>query len=112
MPKLALVLVWLAVGAWAHARLERSWPADGSTVEAAPRVELWFDGHVEPKFHQLELIGSDGVRRPLEGVVDEADPRHLGAPLPSIGPGRWTVRYEVVSRDGHRVEGQLTFQVR
>lgn len=108
MGKLALLLLTLA--AWAHARLERSEPRDGGTVERAERVDLWFDSRIEPRFHSLEL-SSGSSRRPLQGSADAADPRHLSAPLPALSPGAWTVRYEVVSRDGHRVQGEVRFVV-
>jgi copper resistance protein C len=106
--KLAILLFTAA--AWAHARLERSEPRDGGTLEHCQQVDLWFDSRIEPRFHSLELI-SGKERRTLSGTLDPSDPRHLQAPLPALSPGAWTLRYEVVSRDGHRVEGEVHFTV-
>lgn len=103
---------WLVVigAAWAHVVLERSRPADQGTVEAPARLELWFSGHIEPVLHEVTLVGTPDLA--LRARVDPQDPTHLVAPLPPLEAGTWTVRYEVVARDGHRVEGQVTFSVR
>lgn len=96
----------------AHSRLARSEPKDAATLEVAPAaVELWFDGAIERRFHKLSLRAPDGKQTPLEGAVDDDDARHVRAALPPLAPGRWEVRWDVVSRDGHRVAGRITFLV-
>lgn len=112
---LALALLSGSV-AWAHARLARSDPADGALLDTAPTaVHLWFDSQVEREFHRLELLPAEGKAEPvpLEAFVpDPADRARLSARLPPLASGAWRVRYEVVSRDGHRVEGSVRFRVR
>jgi copper resistance protein C len=107
IPVLAFLL--LASDASAHARLVRSDPADAATVATAPAaVDLWFDAEIEQRFHELVLRGPDGAETKLQGVVDA---KHVHAPLPTLSSGRWEVRWDVVSRDGHRVAGVVGFVV-
>lgn len=110
---LLLGLLLLTAGeASAHTRLVRSDPADTTTVATAPAaLDLWFDGALERRFHKLRLRGADGVETPLAYTVDAEDPKHLHAPMPPLGAGPWEVRWDVVSRDGHRVAGIVGFVV-
>lgn len=114
MLRTLVLFLLLTVGdASAHARLVRSEPADAAIVAPAPAaIELWFDGALERRFHQLRLRGPDGAETPIEATVDADDAKHLRAPLPPLGAGRWEVRWDVVSRDGHRIAGVVGFVVK
>lgn len=111
-----MLRLWLAlVGvALAHARLVGSEPVDGAALEDPPEtVELWFNGEVERRFHRVALIRPDRTTEELVVFVpDEADRTRLGVRLPQLGPGEWAIDWDVVSRDGHRVDGRLRFVVK
>lgn len=107
-----VVLAWLVLAAGpalAHASLKSSTPANGANVAQAPReVVLQFTEAVNPASVTVAVRGSDGVAA-VEGV-----PQVTGAvvvqPLRATLPaGHFTVTFQVVSIDGHRVSGTLHF---
>lgn len=105
----ALALLLGAAPAWAHSRLERSDPADGSSVATPPStVSLTFNEDVQPGFTVITLIGPDG-KDYHTGPVQEVDTRVSVGALP-LGPaGRYEIGYRVVSADGHPVAGKVSF---
>jgi len=110
---LALIALW-PVGVWGHVFLERADPRVGATVGVSPdSVRIWFDGVLEPAFSTIRVRNASGNR------VDKGD-SHVDADnekllevllLPHLAPGDYKVIWSVVSRDGHRTEGDYTFTV-
>lgn len=104
-------LVGLAGPAAAHAGLIESSPADGASVQPAPRqVSLRFTEPLDPKLIALVVTGPDGPES------NAGPPFVSGAevvqPLPpASGDGMYRVAYRVVSTDGHPVQGQVGFRV-
>jgi methionine-rich copper-binding protein CopC len=111
---MAFVLSLLSVSAWAHAFLSQAVPPVGGTVSAAPReVRLTFTEGIEPAFSHLELSRADG--QPVNtgpATVDPRDNTQLVLPLPPLAPGRYRVKWRVVSVDTHPTEGDYTFEIR
>lgn len=96
--------------ALAHARLVESAPFDGAVLAAAPtRVTLRFDQEVEFALGKMVLQGVPP--KDLVPIATNADPHTLAAALPALVPGTHRVTWRVVSRDGHPVEGELSFIV-
>ena len=97
----------------AHAFLERADPRVGSTVHGSPdAVRLWFTERLEPAYSRFEVVDDKG--RPVsigQTQVDPADPRSLRALVPALPPGRYRVRWRVLSVDSHVTEGDFTFRV-
>jgi copper resistance protein C len=106
----ALLLLAPAL-AGAHAVLVRSKPVAKSVVRTAPdRVELWFSERLEPAFARLTVWSAAGTQVDLgDAAVAPADPRQLSVGLRPLGPGRYVVKYRVLSVDGHVVESQFPF---
>lgn len=100
--------------AWGHAALMRSTPAQGAVVTRSPeRVRLWFNEPLEAKFARVSVW--DGQAKQIDqqdGLVGPEDPKALSVGIPTLGPGTYTVRYRVLSVDGHVVEGAFRFTVR
>jgi methionine-rich copper-binding protein CopC len=73
---------------------------------------LTFSEGVEPRFSGIELATGDG-RTIATGpaVRDPRDDKQLVLALPPLAPGRYRVRWHVVSVDTHRTEGGYTFAV-
>jgi copper resistance protein C len=110
------ILVAIALSAAmveAHAKLSRSEPAAASRLRNAPgEVRLWFTETLEATFSDAHLL--DGERRRVkgaEGKVDGANPALLRMTLPTLGAGRYTIVYRVVSIDSHVTAGELTFSI-
>ena len=97
----------------AHAALVRSSPARRATVGRSPaRVQLWFSERLEPAYSTVSVWTEDGRRVDADDARVEAnDPAQLSVGLPTLPPGRYTVRFRVLSVDGHIVEATLPFAV-
>ncbi len=115
------VLAWvLAAGlaapgsGWAHAYLEKSSPTRRAVLTRAPtEVRLWFNERLEAAFSSLTVVDGDGKRVDTgDARVDPADPKRLSVGLRPLGAGAYTVRYRVLSVDGHVVESQFSFTMR
>lgn len=111
----SLLLAAIAPAAHAHAVLEQASPADGAVVTSPPeQLSLRFSESVEPKFSKIELVAAaSGAVRTGAAVVDSDDHRVLRLQVPSpLGPGRYTVKWRVVTRDTHSTSGVFAFEVR
>jgi len=120
IPRRALLRAVLAVAislaptiVLAHSQLVRSDPARRATVTRAPaRVQLWFSERLEPAYAEASVWNAAGTQVDAHDArVDPADPVLLAVSTPNLGPGRYTVRFRVVSVDGHVVESSYTFTV-
>ena len=109
-----LGLALLPTAALAHAVLVKSVPAQRATLtESPPRVELWFNERLEPAYSRASVTDEAGTQMDLRDVtVSREDAKRLSLSLPPLGPGRYTVRFRVLSVDGHVVESSLTFTVK
>jgi methionine-rich copper-binding protein CopC len=111
---IASALSLLGVSAWAHAFLSQVVPAVGGIVQAAPReVRLTFTEGIEAAFSRIELATAAG--QPVgtgPATVDPRDNTQLVLALPPLPPGRYRVRWRVVSVDTHPTEGDYTFEIR
>ena len=103
----------LASSAAAHAFLDHALPAVGSTVHAPPpQVKLWFTQKLEPAFSTAEVADSTGKRvDQADARVDDGDPTVLTVSLPQLVPGRYRVKWRVLSVDTHVSEGDYSFDV-
>ncbi|WP_020672203.1 copper resistance CopC family protein [Amycolatopsis nigrescens] len=99
-----------APAAFAHSRLVSSDPAKDATVATAPaRTVLEFNEPLEQQFPELAVTGPDGVSD-WAGGPPAVSGNKLTAPLKPLGPaGVYTIRYRVVSADGHPVSGTVPF---
>jgi copper transport protein len=108
----ALVAVALPAAASAHATLRHVTPAYQSRVDTPPhRVVLQFDQTVGIIPHTLEVLAADG--RKVSGAPRYgADHRTVFVPVSGFVRGGYTVRWRVLSSDGHVGSGVYTFGYR
>jgi copper resistance protein C len=112
------VCVVVAALAWpssvvAHAYLVRSSPAGRATVARAPaRVQLWFNERLEPAYSRVSVRRADGRQVDAGDVrVEPTEPTRLSVGVPPLDAGVYTVRYRVLSVDGHVVDAEFPFTV-
>jgi len=99
--------------ALSHAFLTEATPPVGGNVRTSPKeIRLTFTEAIEPRFSGIEIAAGDG-RAIATGaaVVDPGNDRQLVLALPPLVPGRYRVRWHVVSVDTHRTEGRYSFAV-
>ncbi len=110
----ALVVAASPAPAEAHAVLVKSIPAARALLSHQPdRVQLWFNERLEPAFTTVSVWSASGAqvdRR--DAVVGHDDPRRLSVTLGALESGGYTVRFRVLSVDGHIVEASFSFTVR
>src|SRR5438105_333811 len=112
---LAVVVAALALpaAAVAHANLVRLEPADGAVLSKSPAaVRVLFDDAVRPGPGSAAIRNGGGsvlARRPY---VARGNPRELVVPLRQGLPhGDYSVRWSVVSDDGHNERGVTAFAI-
>ncbi|RKE20418.1 copper transport protein [Streptomyces sp. TLI_171] len=103
-----------ATAASAHATLERTDPAQGSVVQAAPAA-------VTLTFSEGVSLSADSVRvlDPQGNAVDDGKPEHVDGKAATarvtlrqgLGNGTYTVAWRAVSEDSHPVGGAFTFSI-
>lgn len=108
-----LVLV-VPTSGWAHAYLVKSSPARRAVLSSSPaRVVLWFNERLEAQFSQLSVRNHEGGQ--VDGgdiQVGPDDPKKLSVGIPTLPAGTYTVKFRVLSVDGHIVEAEFPFTVR
>lgn len=95
--------------AQAHAHLESSTPADGSTLSAAPAaLEMRFS---EPaRLTALSIQRAEEPKQALKSLPTSTD-RTVRVALPTLAPGPYSVTWRAVSPDGHIASGTVRFTV-
>lgn len=115
----SLVLTMLALGAsgaaWAHAALTKSVPGNREVLTQSPtRLHLQFNEKVEARFSTVSLEDAKGNKARLGTPVASPDNAYA-LDVDVTGPlveGRHTVKYRVLSQDGHVIERSFSFTLK
>ena len=110
----ALVALLIApVAVRAHAFLDHSDPAVGSTVPTPPVViHLWFTQEVEPAFSSVTVTDKSGASvNDGPAALDPSNQSELDVKLKNLTAGTYKVKWHVLSVDTHTTEGDFTFHV-
>lgn len=111
----SLLILLLAPSAlWAHAYLVKSVPAQRATLYRAPvKIQLWFNERLEPRYSSFTLSEADGkIVEAVKSEVDGRDAKLISAALKPLPPGRYVIKFRVLSVDGHVVEDQFPFTIK
>ena len=109
----SLALALAATQAFAHAQLEKSIPAVGSTVSAPSELRLDFSEGVEPKFSKVTLTGPSGAVPTGALAVEGSEKTELVVPLGKpLAPGAYKVQWRATSVDSHHTQGTFGFSVK
>jgi methionine-rich copper-binding protein CopC len=104
----------MAAPAGAHPTLKSASPAaDIPSTSPPAEIKLEFSEGVIAKFSGLELKDERG-KTIATGVAmaDPKDKKRLVVPVRApLNPGRYTVKWQVVSEDTHRMQGQYSFRI-
>ena len=115
-PRLAVLFVSLLLPSllWAHAYLVKSVPAQRATLYRAPaKIQLWFNERLEPRYSSFTVSAAGGdLVETIKSAVDVGDAKLISAALNPLPPGRYLVKFRVLSVDGHVVEDQFPFTIK
>ena len=108
-----MLLAVTPMSADAHAVLVKSTPARKTTVvQPPPRVELTFSERLEPAYSSVSVLDAGGREVDLrDAALAPGDSRRLVVSLPPLPAGTYTVRFRVLSVDGHVVESEFPFTI-
>lgn len=104
----------VATPANAHDELISSYPEANSTLTSSPaEITLSFSGELIKGMQSavVEVIASDGQNIAMDAPSEDATSitQHL---TPDPPTGMFTVRWKVVSSDGHPISGEYTYTVK
>jgi methionine-rich copper-binding protein CopC len=107
----ALLLVPLV--ARAHAFLDHSDPAVGSTIPSSPAViHLWFTQQLEPVFTSVTVTDKSGAAvNDGPAQIDPGNKFELDVKMKPLDPGTYKVEWHALSVDTHRTQGDYNFHV-
>ena len=115
IPQIFILLFMLSPSlAAAHAYLVKSVPPGRATLFASPaRIQLWFNERLEPRYSSISVLDADGKRVDLDNaLVSTEDAKQLAIGVKPLQSGRYTVKFRVLSVDGHVVEQSFPFTIR
>lgn len=100
--------------AMAHAMLVKAEPARRAQLTQTPsQVRLWFNEEVEKDYASLSVL--DPAKSPVTDISPQIaadDPKAIVLALPELAPGKYTVKFRVLSVDGHVVDSSYDFTVK
>jgi methionine-rich copper-binding protein CopC len=100
--------------ALAHSMLVKAEPPRRAVLAKAPaQVRLWFNEEIEGNYASMVVI--DAEKHPVTEVKPQLAPddrKSIVLPLPELIPGKYSVKFRVLSVDGHVVESSFDFTVK
>jgi methionine-rich copper-binding protein CopC len=99
---------------FAHASLVKTEPARRATLSTPPKqIRLWFNEEIEADYASLSVLDTHGKALTDEKPsVHPDDPKLIFLELPELSPGQYTVKFRVLSVDGHVVDSDFKFTVK
>ena len=111
---IALSMIVHTAPVFAHAQLIKAEPARRATLDKAPtEVRLWFNEEIEGAYTSLSVLGAN--KKPVTDAKPQVvsdDPKSIVLPLSELRPGKYTVKFRVLSVDGHIVDESFNFKVK
>ena len=103
-----------AAPALAHSMLVKAEPPRRALLAKAPaQVRLWFNEEIEGDYASLVVL--DAAKHAVTEIHPQLapdDPKSIVLPLPELVPGKYSVKFRVLSVDGHVVESTFDFTVK
>ena len=103
-----------AAPALAHSMLVKAEPPRRAVLAKTPaQVRLWFNEELEGEYASLIVL--DAEKHSVTEIKPQLapnDPKSIVLPLPELTPGKYSVKFRVLSVDGHVVESSFDFTVK
>ena len=98
----------------AHAALVKTEPPRRAVLAKAPsQVQLWFNEEIESAYASLVVL--DTGKNPVTEVKPQLaldNQKSIVLPLPELTPGKYSVKFRVLSLDGHVIQSSFDFTVK
>lgn len=111
---MAMVLCVYAASALAHSMLVKAEPPRRAVLTQSPtQIQLWFNEEIEGDYASLVVL--DAEKHPVTEIKPQLAPndrKSIVLPLPELSPGKYSVKFRVLSVDGHVVESYFDFSIK
>ncbi|MGB3259218.1 copper resistance CopC/CopD family protein [Paenisporosarcina sp.] len=119
MNKFMMFFVWITICSLifpatfeAHADLNSSMPANGAVLSSAPtEVELSFSTMIDGQLYKMDVLNDKGESIVIGKPSINLSRDKLIVSVLQSESGLVTVPYSVISKDGHPIEGSISFTV-
>lgn len=119
MQRFPKLLIALAVSAplsappaYAHAFLDHAVPGVGMTVSGPVReIRITYTQGIVVAFSHVHVVSSSGAQIPVSKPVNAGQETLVVRLGRSLGPGTYSVSWQVVSVDTHTTQGTFSFTV-
>jgi copper resistance protein C len=116
--RLVLILASLVgmpvTSAFAHSMLVKADPARRAVLSKPPtHIRLWFNEKIEGDYASLIVL--DAQKHPITDIkptLAPDDQKSIILQLPELAPGKYSVKFRVLSVDGHVVDSAFDFTVK
>ncbi len=110
-----VALMWAQTSSvMAHAQLIKAEPARRAALDSAPaQIRLWFNEEIEGAYTTLTV--SDANKKLVTNAKPKVvadDPKSIILPMPKTNPGKYKVKFRVLSVDGHIVDSTFNYTVK
>ena len=94
--------------------LVKAEPARRAVLTRPPaQVRLWFNEEIEKDYASLTVLdGAKAAVTDAKPAIAADDPKAIVLTLPELPPGKYTVKFRVLSVDGHVVDTSYDFTVK
>ena len=107
-----VVAIAFAAVLHAHMKIEKTEPADGATLSAAPTaLQLMLSEKPDLKVTKLELAGASG-KVTLGPAHMMGEKTLMAAVTGKMATGKYTVNWQTAGDDGHVQKGSFAFTVK
>jgi hypothetical protein len=94
----------------AHGYLAASFPPAKVHLKTSPhRIKLHFSLRADARYSTIDLEDDEGAV--LASTTQQKASRDMYMSAPTLSPGRYHVRYRILSPDGDLVQGKIDFVI-
>ena len=79
--------------------------------EGPPQISLRFNNRIEKRLSTIRVLDERGAPQSVTMLAGDGAADHLSATVPALTPGNWRVEWQVLSTDGHIVNGRFSFRI-
>jgi copper transport protein len=98
----------------AHAYIVKSFPSENQALNKSPnKVSIEFDEIIQPTFYSIQVLDMRGTQvNSGKGYINSSNGKILESDLQKELPkGIYSIKWRVVSGDGHPIDGLIPFQI-
>jgi copper transport protein len=107
-----LMFLIIPVIAYSHVAVVESSPPENGTVASSPaKITVNFGGSVEPAFSKIEVFDPNGDKVSVKCRFLEEDSVIESDLQENLAQGVYTVKWKVMSLDGHTLKGEFNFTI-